>query len=150
MPSPVSAATFAAFGPNAETTIWMGSSGGSKSWAFSTVKWVPWRSTTSPVQSARITAMASSSISWRISTAGQRWPRTCSFNASPVPTPRKKRPSKSCAVVAAAWATIAGCTRRIGQVTPVPTRTRSVAPATAPSTDQTKGLCPCSVVQGWK
>ena len=52
-----SAATFAAFGPNAETTIWMGSSGGSKSWAFSTVKWVPWRSTTSPVQSARITAM---------------------------------------------------------------------------------------------
>jgi hypothetical protein len=44
------------------------------------------------------------------------------------------------AAVAAAWATSPGCMRVVGQVTPVPSRIRSVAPAIAPMTLQTKGL----------
>ena len=104
----------------------------------------------SPFQSSRMTWRASASISCRTSIDGHRCPSTCSFRASPVPTPRKKRPSKSRAVVAAAWATIAGWVRRIGQVTPVPTRTVDVVWATPPRTDQTNGLWPCSSIQGWK
>jgi hypothetical protein len=51
--------------------------------------------------------------------------------------------------VAAAWATIAGWMRIVGQVTPVPTRIVEVARATPPSVDQTKGLCPCFEIHGW-
>ena len=39
-----------------------------------------------------------------------------------MPTPRKNRPSKSAAAVAAAWATIVGWILISGHVTPVPTR----------------------------
>ena len=56
----------------------------------------------------------------------------------------------SAAAVAAAWATIAGCSRWIGAVTPVPTSSRSVACAMAPRTPHTKGLWPCSDTHGWK
>ena len=93
---------------------------------------------------------ASSSISRRTSTAGHLAPVTCSFRFSPVPTPRKKRPGIMAATEAAAWATIAGCVRIVGHVTPVPTRSRSVAPAMAPSTAHTNGLCPWRSVHGWK
>jgi len=46
---------------------------------------------------------------------------------SPVPTPRKKRPGIIAAEVAAACATIAEWMRTVGHVTPVPSRSRSVA-----------------------
>jgi hypothetical protein len=52
--------------------------------------------------------------------------------------------------VAAAWATMAGCRRMVGQVTPVPSLRRSVAWAMAPTTGQTMGLWPWASIQGWK
>jgi hypothetical protein len=97
-----------------------------------------------------MSSIASSSISSRSSGAGQRSPSTCSFRFSPVPTPRKKRPGIIDAHVAAAWATIAGWMRIRGHVTPVPRRSRSVSRAIPPITLQTKGLCPCWSIQGWK
>ena len=57
-----------------------------------------------------------------------------------MPTPRKNRPGSIAALVAAACATIAGCIRIIGHVTPVPIRSRSVCMAMPPSTDHTNGL----------
>ena len=51
--------------------------------------------------------------------------------------------------VAAAWATIAGCMRVVGHVTPVVT-VSDVDEAKAPSTLQTNGLWPCRSVHGWK
>jgi hypothetical protein len=97
-----------------------------------------------------MTSIASASISSRSSPAGQRAPMTCSFRFSPVPSPRKKRPGIIAATVAAAWAITTGCVRIIGQVTPVPTRIRSVASAIPPSVAQTNGLSPCEPTQGWK
>ena len=67
-----------------------------------------------------------------------------------MPRPRKKRPSISAAAVAAACATIAGCVRIVGHVTPVPSRRRSVACAIPPITVHTNGLWPCSSTHGWK
>ncbi len=55
----------------------------------------------------------------------------------------------SSAEVAAACATIAGCWRTSGQVTAVVTGS-DVAWDTAPITDHTNPLCPCSSSQGWK
>ena len=72
----------------------------------------------------------------------------CSFSASPLPSPRQKRPSSNTADVAAAWAMIAGWIRSVGQVTAVVTFIESVAWAIAPITDQTNGLWPCSSFQG--
>ncbi len=97
-----------------------------------------------------MTSIASSSISRRSSGAGQRAPTTCSFRFSPVPTPRKKRPGIIAAAVAAAWATIAGWMPIVGHVTPVPSRSRSVACAIAPITLQTNGELACASVHGWK
>ena len=45
----------------------------------------------------------------------------CSLSASPVPSPRKNRPSNNSDVVAAACAITAGWIRTIGHVTPMPT-----------------------------
>ena len=73
----------------------------------------------------------------------------CSFRFSPEPTPRKKRPGIIAPAVAAAWAITAGWILIVGQVTPVPSRSRSVAWAIAPITDQTNGLCPWRSVHGW-
>ncbi|MEZ5183413.1 MAG: hypothetical protein R2702_16295 [Acidimicrobiales bacterium] len=70
------------------------------------------------------------------------------MSCSPVPTPRKNEPAIS-AVVAAAWATIAGWIRMVGQVTPVPSAS-GTAVASPPSTLHTNGLLPCSSFQGWK
>ena len=67
-----------------------------------------------------------------------------------MPTPRKNRPSSITAAVAAAWATMAGCMRMSGAVTPVPMRSSSVASAMPPRTDHTNGLWPCSGTHGWK
>ena len=50
---------------------------------------------------------------------------------------------------AGVWATIAGWTRIVGQVTPTPTSIVSVATAMAPRTDHTKGLWPCALTHGW-
>jgi hypothetical protein len=55
-----------------------------------------------------MTVIASSSISRRISVSGHRSPVMCSLRASPLPTPRKKRPGIMAADVAAACAMIAG------------------------------------------
>lgn len=51
--------------------------------------------------------------------------------------------------VAAACAMIAGCIRMVGQVTAVLTGS-DVASESAPITDHTNGLWPCSSFQGWK
>jgi len=66
----------------------------------------------------------------------------CSFSASPVPTPRKKRRGIITAAVAAACAITAGWMRVVGQVTAVPTSILLVTAAIPPSTAQTNGLCP--------
>ena len=58
------------------------------------------------------------------------------------------RPSVSSAEVAAAWAMMAGWMRSVGQVTAVVIGS-VVAPETAPMTDQTKLLSPCSSSHGW-
>jgi hypothetical protein len=73
----------------------------------------------------------------------------CSFSASPLPTPRQKRPSSRIADVAAACATMPGWIRTVGQVTAVVTFI-SVAFAIAPIVDHANGLWPCSSFQGWK
>ncbi len=73
----------------------------------------------SPLQSSLITSIASSRRAWRSATPGQRSPRMCSLRFSPLPTPSEKRPGRSAAAVAAAWAMIAGWMRVVGQVTPV-------------------------------
>lgn len=73
----------------------------------------------------------------------------CSFRASPVPTPSWNRPPVSTALVAAAWAMIAGWMRTSGQVTAVVTGS-GVASASAPITDQTNGLLPWTSSHGWK
>jgi hypothetical protein len=52
------------------------------------------------------------------------------------------------ALVATAWATIAGWMRINGQVTPVVT-VRFVVAAMPPMTDHTKGECPWASIQGW-
>ena len=95
-----------------------------------------------------MTSTASSSISRRTSASGQRSPRMCSLSASPLPTPSPKRPSSITELVAAAWATIAGWIRTVGQVTAVVTG-RSVTCEIAPMTDHTNGLWPCSSFHGW-
>jgi len=92
---------------------------------------------------------ASRSISLRTSCDGHGSPKMCSFSASPVPTPKKNRPGSIVADVAAACAITAGWMRTVGQVTAVPTGTRSVTCAIAPMTDQTNALCPCASVHGW-
>ena len=95
-----------------------------------------------------MTSTASSSISSRTSASGQCSPRMCSLSASPLPTPREKRPSCSTPLVAAAWAMTAGWMRIVGQVTPVVTGS-GVASASAPITDHTNALWPCSSFHGW-
>jgi hypothetical protein len=96
-----------------------------------------------------MTSIASSSISRRTGVDGHWSPKTCSLSASPLPTPKKNRPGMRQPAVAAAWATRPGCMRTVGQVTPVPSRIRSVAVAMPPTTAHTKGLWPCSRIQGW-
>ncbi len=96
-----------------------------------------------------MTSTASSSISRRTSSVGQASPRMCSLRASPVPTPREKRPSNITAVVAAACASTAGWRRTIGAVTAVVHRTVEVLAAIAPRTLHTKGACPWALVHGW-
>jgi hypothetical protein len=92
---------------------------------------------------------ASSSICLRTSAAGHGCPVTCSFSASPVPTPRLNLPPVSSPAVAAAWAMIAGWILVVGQVTAVVIG-RSVTCEIAPITDQTKLEFLCSSSQGWK
>jgi hypothetical protein len=74
----------------------------------------------------------------------------CSFRFSPDPRPSTKRSGSNAAVVAAAWATMAGWIRIVGHVTAVTIGTRSVFTDSPPSTLHTSGLCPCREIQGWK
>lgn len=73
----------------------------------------------------------------------------CSFSASPVPTPSRKRPSVITALVAAACAVTTGCIRTVGQVTAV-SMGSDTASDRAPITDHTNALCPCASFHGWK
>ena len=73
----------------------------------------------------------------------------CSLSASPLPTPKVKRPSRSTAEVAVAWARIAGWIRIDGHVTAVVIGSR-VTCDKAPIIDQTNALWPCSSFHGWK
>ena len=66
-----------------------------------------------------------------------------------MPTPNEKRPPSSTADVAAAWATTAGWMRTVGHVTAVVTRMPGTSAASAPITDHTNGLLPCSSTHGW-
>jgi hypothetical protein len=59
-----------------------------------------------------------------------------------------ERPGASDAVVAAAWARIAGWMRKVGQVTAV-VSCSSVVAASAPNTDHTNGLTPWLSCHGW-
>lgn len=95
-----------------------------------------------------MTEMASSSISMRTCAEGQGPPRMCSLSASPVPTPKRKRPSSCTALVATAWARTAGWIRTVGQVTAVSTGS-DTASARAPITFHTKGLWPWASFHGW-
>jgi hypothetical protein len=65
-----------------------------------------------------MTSTASSSISIRAAASGHAAPATCSFNASPVPTPSTNRPPVISADVAAACATTAGWMRTVGRSRP--------------------------------
>jgi hypothetical protein len=67
----------------------------------------------------------------------------------PLPTPRRNRPWSSTEQVAAAWATIAGWMRTVGQVTAVVTSRLVVAPM-PPMVVHTKGDCPWLSSHGWK
>ncbi len=126
-----------------------GSSGSVNSRARSTVKKSPWAVTSSPVNSRAISRAASSSIDRRRAGDGQSPPTTCSLSASPVPSPSVNVPSHILAAVAAAWATIAGWYRWIGQVTWV-MMGNDVAWHNAPMTVQANGDSPCSPIHGWK
>ncbi|CAM5721275.1 hypothetical protein SFUMM280S_01260 [Streptomyces fumanus] len=96
----------------------------------------------------RITSIASSSISSRTRAGGQAPPTTCSLSASPEPTPSRNRPPVITALVAAAWATTAGWMRTVGQVTAVSIGSDTACDS-APITDHTNGLWPCSSFHGW-
>ena len=63
--------------------------------------------------------------------------------------PHVKRSGSRLAVVAVAWARMAGWMRVVGQVTPTQTSISSVTCETAPSTLQTNGECPWASIQGW-
>ena len=104
-------------GPDTAAPIWIGSSGRSQIFAESTWKKSPAKFTRSPVSSERMISIASSSMSCRSPTAGQRSPTTCSLRFSPAPTLSWNRPSESTPSVAAFCATTAGWYRRVGQVT---------------------------------
>ena len=97
-----------------------------------------------------MTSSDSSSMSRRIAEFGHSSPKMCSLSASPVPTPRPKRPGIRVATVAAAWATIVGWMRIVGQVTAVWICSVDVTAARPPSTLQTNGELPCSSFHGWK
>ena len=56
----------------------------------------------------------------RSGASGQYCPTTCSLSASPLPRPSQCRPGYIAARVADACATIAGCQRKVGVVTPGP------------------------------
>jgi hypothetical protein len=96
-----------------------------------------------------MTSTASSSMSRRMDGSGHAASVTCSLSASPLPTPRAKRPGIMHATVAAACAITAGWVRIVGQVTAVVTRRSVVAVAMPPRTDQTNGLWPCRSIHGW-
>ena len=73
----------------------------------------------------------------------------CSLSASPEPRPSQCRPGYIAASVAEACATIAGCHRKVGQVTPGP-RSPVVCSPSAVSTFQTNDASPWAGTHGWK
>src|SRR3954463_11021666 len=73
----------------------------------------------------------------------------CSLSASPEPSPSQCRPGYIAASVAEACATIAGCQRKVGAVTPGPMSPVVRSPR-AVSTFQTNAACPCAGTHGWK
>src|SRR5690554_1063803 len=94
-------------------------------------------------------SMASNIRLMRSCASGQYWPTMCSLSASPDPIPSQCRPGYMAARVADACATIAGCHRKVGVVTPGP-RSPVVRSAMAVRTFQTKELWPWAGTHGWK
>ena len=82
--------------------------------------------------------------------SGQSTPTGISFSDSPVPTPRMTRPGARQPSVANACATTAGLYRKVGVRTLVPSVTRSVAWAAAPSQTRAFGAWPPVCRHGWK
>jgi hypothetical protein len=96
-----------------------------------------------------MTSIASNIRSERSPASGQYPAMTCSFSASPEPTPSHDRPGYIASSVAAACATIAGWNRKLGHVTPGPMSPRVRSP-TAVSTFHTNAASPCCGTHGWK
>ena len=94
--------------------------------------------------------IASRSRAKRSPCSGQSIPTGTSFIDSPVPTPRMIRSSARQLRVANAWATIAGLYRNDGVRTLVPSVTRVVEAAAAPSQTRAFGAWPSVWRQGWK
>jgi hypothetical protein len=86
-----------------------------------------------------------------LAVSGQAMPVAgTSFNDSPVPTPRMMRPGNIVPSVPKLCATIAGWRRNVGVSTLVPSRTREVRAAAAPSHATHAGACPPVCRHGWK
>ena len=84
-------------------------------------------------------SMASNIWLMRSGASGQYSAMMCSLSASPLPSPSQCRPGYIAASVADAWATMAGCQRNVGAVTPGPMSPRVRSPRAA-STFQTNAL----------
>ena len=98
-----------------------------------------------------MTCTASSSMSRRMSVSGQPSPRMCSLRFSPLPTPKRNRPSRSSDAVAVAWARTAGWMRTVGHVTAGGDGDRRVGRRRWHRSRPTRtGEWPCSSTQGWK
>ena len=101
------------------------------------------------LNSYEMISMASNMRLIRSGAAGQYWPTMCSLSAAPEPRPSQCRPGYIEARVAEAWATMAGCHRNVGAVTPGP-RSPFVRSPIAASTLQTKDDSPWAGTHGWK
>ncbi len=113
------------------------------------MKYSPSCLTTSPENSFEMTSMASNSMLLRTPISGHSPPITCSFSASPAPSPSQKRPGYMAPRVAAAWAMTAGWYRKPGVVTAVPKGSVVRCPS-APMNAHAKAALPCEGTHGWK
>lgn len=94
-------------------------------------------------------SMASNMRLIRSGASGQYCAVMCSLSASPEPRPSQCRPGYIAASVALACATIAGCQRNVGAVTPGPMSPLVRSPI-AVSTFHTNAAWPCAGTHGWK
>src|SRR5690554_4962946 len=152
-PSAVRPARLAVTGPEVAMRIAGATGGMVHNRVDSRVKCSPlWRTSrpaSEAVNSFLITSTASNIRLMRSAASGQYCPTMCSLSASPDPSPSQCLPGCMDARVADAWATIAGCHRLEGVVTPGP-KSPVVRSARAASTLHTNDATPCAGTQGWK